>query len=237
LGGLVGLALRNVSACPMELNLRPESVIRREREARQRPALVLAALCLLAGLAAAWLYFDHAATITTQVVEALEPQVRTLQSFESQLKAVRAEAKAQEITASPLLEAVRERDYWAEILNDFNSRLPPEFVWVTAFQPDVRNRPLPADAPPRPKNTPEPPPVQEAIVEVQGLYLLNPRDTAVVDEFINKLNESDYYTVDASPPHVREVPNDLEWAYRYSFALVLKDPIAFTATTTQRKNP
>src|SRR4051794_28869277 len=41
LGGLVGLALRSVSSCPMELNLRPASVIRRQQATRQRPALVV----------------------------------------------------------------------------------------------------------------------------------------------------------------------------------------------------
>ena len=38
LGGIVGLALRSAGSCPMELNLRPASVIRRQQAARQRPA-------------------------------------------------------------------------------------------------------------------------------------------------------------------------------------------------------
>ena len=56
LGGLVGLALRRVSSCPMELNLRPAGVVRRQQAARQRPALILAAVALVTTLAAWWLY-------------------------------------------------------------------------------------------------------------------------------------------------------------------------------------
>ena len=56
-GGLVGLALRSVASCPMELNLRPAGVIRRQIAAKQKPAFVLAAVCLLAGLTAWWMYY------------------------------------------------------------------------------------------------------------------------------------------------------------------------------------
>src|SRR3954471_7444297 len=47
LGELVGLALRSVTTCPMELNLRPQSVVRRQEIERRRPHLVLAAACFV----------------------------------------------------------------------------------------------------------------------------------------------------------------------------------------------
>src|SRR5213079_352878 len=40
LGELVGLALRTATACPMELNLRPASVLRRQELEKRRPFFI-----------------------------------------------------------------------------------------------------------------------------------------------------------------------------------------------------
>lgn len=251
-GGIIGLALRRAASCPMELNLRPASVIRRETQARQKPALIVAALCLLAGLAVAWLYFDHAAKTTAAVVKGIhptaqlpeklaevdpapnsQPTVEELKSYEDKMAAVRGQVKAQEETASPLLEAIRERDYWTQVLNDVNSRLPNKQIWITSFEPGVRKEPAAtaaAGAPKAPVKKTDAP-KDQTVVEVQGLYILNADGTRVVDDFIAKLGESELYTVDAAPPHIREVPNETDLAFRYSFALVLKNPVAFAPIT------
>jgi type IV pilus assembly protein PilM len=50
LGEVVGLALRTVTACPMELNLRPASVVRRQTLERRRVFFVLAAACFVLAL-------------------------------------------------------------------------------------------------------------------------------------------------------------------------------------------
>ena len=50
LGELVGLGLRAVASCPMELNLRPASVIRAHEVERRRPFLIGAAACVIAAL-------------------------------------------------------------------------------------------------------------------------------------------------------------------------------------------
>src|SRR6184192_1627396 len=47
LGELVGLGLRAVTACPMELNLRPASAVRAQALEKRRPFLVAAAACLV----------------------------------------------------------------------------------------------------------------------------------------------------------------------------------------------
>ena len=64
LGELVGLALRSATTCPMELNLRPASVVRRHRLAEQRPYIILAGLSLLLALAGWWLFYDRGAKVT-----------------------------------------------------------------------------------------------------------------------------------------------------------------------------
>ena len=84
---------------------------------------------------------------------------------------------------------------------------------------------------PKPKGAQEAPP-EQTVIEVQGLYLLNDRGPAVVDEFVTKLGESELYKVE---PQVREVQNETDLAFRYTLTLVLKQPIAFKPTITSKE--
>ncbi len=224
LGEVVGLALRNISSCPMELNLRPVSVINRQRLQRQRPYLILAALCLVLILAGWWLYFDHAATVTAEVAAKLQQQVAPLKDMENRMGSVRSEMKRQEEMVSPLLKAVNDREYWTKIIDDINSRLPAEFIWVVNFRTKEAK---PGSAPPPPPGPGAglkggPPKAPAQVLQLEGLYLSNPRGAAVVDDFITKLEESPLYEVSKNEL-TRSVPNEAEWAFEYSVPLILKN--------------
>ncbi len=69
LGELVGLALRSTSNCPMELNLRPASVVRRQRLAQRQPFFILAGACFVLGLLVWAFYFMRVAHVDTRVAE------------------------------------------------------------------------------------------------------------------------------------------------------------------------
>ncbi|MDQ3623239.1 MAG: pilus assembly protein PilM [Verrucomicrobiota bacterium] len=241
LGELVGLALRNTSSCPMELNLRPASVVQRHRLAEQRPYLVLAGLCLLLTLGAFWLYFRQSATLTKNVVAKLEEKARPLKAVEREMSEARAAIKAQEELAQPYLKAVRERDYWAEIIDDINSRLPPDYIWITSFTVTEPKQQQGARPPARPTPTPRPvtpargtraaqaPPTDlgGVVIQLKGLYAVNPRSVQIVDDFIAKLKESTLYTVREGPGDLkRSAPNADFWGFDFSVPLVLKDPIS-----------
>jgi type IV pilus assembly protein PilM len=231
LGGIVGLALRGAVSCPMELNLRPAGVIRRERQARQRPALIVATLAVLVALAAWWLYLQQSAQVTAKVTQELQPKVAGLQGLEGKMEGVRNQIKKQEELAGPLLNSVRERDYWTGILNDINARMPSEYVWITSFEPVVEKvtppRPAPGVKPtPVPRGAPSAPETT-TVVQINGLYLKNDRGPAVVDDFVQKLQESELYKVDMDPTKlIRATETETEWAYSYSFELDLKNPIS-----------
>jgi len=232
MGELVGLALRGISACPMELNLRPASVVRRHVLAERRPALVLAAVCGLLALTAWWLYYMHAASVTNQVLEQVKPKVAGLQGYENRMKSVNSDVKAQAATAEPLMHAVYERDYWATILDDVNKRLPKDYIWLTGFEPQmVTEKPGTGN---KPGAKPNPNQKQAAAgdteVMLRGLYLANERNQAVVDDFITQLSDSQLYTVQKEKLQ-RTVPNETEWAWEWSVPLILKNPITIPASS------
>jgi type IV pilus assembly protein PilM len=235
LGGLVGLALRSVASCPMELNLRPAGVIRRQIAAKQKPAFVLAAVCLLAGLTACWLYYDKIAQLTSEYTEQrLQPRVQALQSVETKMKGIVKQTKDQQAFAQPLLSAVKDRDYWVKVINDINGRLPEKNVWITSFEPqivkeEVKAGPAPKKLPPGQKAAP--PAGPKVVVLIKGLYIYNPEGANVVDAFVQKLDESDLFSVDHDPAkNIRTAQDDTStWAFEYGFPLVLKNPLALTS--------
>ena len=236
MGELVGLALRGTSDCPMELNLRPARVVRRHQLSGRRPFLVMAALCALLALTGWWLYFKQAAEATAEATEKLTPKVTELQKYDKLINAARAEIKAQQDTAAPLLTAVEERNYWVRLIDDIGSRLPKDYVWITSFDMKAPPKGVPGKpeeaAPAQAGKKGGPGGGQRApsgpVLSLKGLYLWNDRQTAVVDDFVNKLSESALYTVDKDNLK-RSVPNEQEWAYEYEIPLVLKNPISLSS--------
>ena len=218
LGEPVGLALRSAVGCPMEMNLRPASVVRAHRITEQRPYFILAGLCLWLTLAAFWIYFDRTATVTESVVANMEPKVNGLKGFEGKINAVRSDMKRQEEVAEPFLKAVRDREAWTKTVDDMHSRLPKDFVWITSFALEEKKK---EDAPVPGK--PVAPKAEKTTFIVKGLYLENPQGPSVVDAFVEQLAASPLYEVDKDESvFKRSVPNDNEWAYEFSFPLILK---------------
>ena len=142
LGELVGLALRSTMSCPMELNLRPSSVRRRQRLAKRRPFLLLTAACFLLGIAGWGFYYARAARLGAEASDHLETQVDRMRGLESQLAQLRKETAALDVVAPPLLQAIGRRGSWLKILEDLNARLPKENIWITELAPTSSGRVL-----------------------------------------------------------------------------------------------
>src|SRR5437870_3916950 len=71
LGELVGLALRSVTVCPVELNLRPACVVRRQDLEKRRPFFIAAAACIVLALLGWSAYYTRAAQVAQQTTEAI----------------------------------------------------------------------------------------------------------------------------------------------------------------------
>ena len=242
LGELVGLGLRSINNCPMELNLRPTSVIRAQRIASRRPYFVTAGLCLLLALAGWWLYFLRAANIQSEVLTEVNAKVATMQGFENRFRAATADLQKVSAVAAPLNQTVEDRQFWAKIINELNMRLPEKYVWITNLQPTSGGKVLPmgdANKPltplsignaPLPGKGPAKNPVIDGIL-VQGMYLHNPANNNVVVDYVKALASSDYFALDMKNRQNSVIldnpPEDPKaWATPYKLQLIFKKPLS-----------
>ena len=214
LGELVGLGLRAISDCPMELNLRPASVARYQDLAKQRPFLVMAAVCLLLSLAGFSFYFFKAAAVEGAVLDKIKPQISTLQNIESRFKNETQALKSTVDSAVPYTQAVEDRQFWSRILDDLNSRIPDHAIWVTSFEPGSS---APVGDAPKAGGV-------YSSLKLKGLYInTQPLGAGIVDEFVKNLALSPLYS--KATAAVRATPNDSDWAFDFEIQLELKNPI------------
>src|SRR5947208_3345970 len=75
LGEVVGLGLRNLAHCPVELNLMPKSYLGRQEFSRKKPYLMASVFCLVAGIAAMGFLFDRLAGVKNDEMAKIQPQV------------------------------------------------------------------------------------------------------------------------------------------------------------------
>ena len=248
LGELVGLGLRAVASCPMELNLRPASVIRAHEVERRRPFLIGAATCAIAALLGWSVFYMHAAGILSTVKEQMDAKVASLRGFQTRIDGIRKEATTLDGVASPLLEAVNARSFWPQLLEDLNARLPKENIWVTELIPLSNGKPVIGAVTARPgaaANAAEPAatpitgaraaggraqggPAIDGLL-VRGLYLWNARQQEVVVDYFKNLVGSPFFKIDPKNQQLAikpTMPNNNEWAFPYELQLDLKQPLA-----------
>src|SRR5215475_8245553 len=131
LGELVGLALRSITVCPMELNLRPASVVRRQSLEKRRLYFIAAAACIVLALLGWSVYYTRAAQVAQRTAETLRQKNSTMQLTEARLDKLKKQIAILDTTATPLITAVNDRNFWPQILEQLNSHLPQSDIWLT----------------------------------------------------------------------------------------------------------
>ncbi len=242
LGELVGLALRSVTVCPMELNLRPASVVRRQDLENRRPFFIAAAACILLALLGWSAYYTRAAQVAQQTAQIIRQKNDTMHLAEGQLDKLKKEITALDNTATPLITAVNDRNFWPQLLEQLNSRLPESDIWITELAATSGGKLLGVSEKRAAEIGSTPPPAAPAGpaargataaaidgINMRGLYLWNPKQQEIVVDYLRNLANSPLFAVDAKTPErfikSNSVPNDTEWAFPFELQLTLKKPV------------
>jgi type IV pilus assembly protein PilM len=242
LGELVGTALRSVTLSPMELNLRPASVVRRHDLEKRQPFFIAAAACILLALLGWSAYYTRAAHVAQQTAQTLRQKNDTMRVAEGQLDKIKKQITALDNTATPLITAVNDRNFWPQILEQLNSRLPKSDIWITELAATSGGKLLGVSEKRAAESalTPSPAPAADAAargptsaaidgINIRGLYLWNPKQQEIVVDYLRNLANSPLFAIDVKTPErfVKSnlVPNDTEWAFPFELQLTLRKPV------------
>jgi type IV pilus assembly protein PilM len=243
LGELVGLALRSVTVCPMELNLLPASVVRRQELERRRPFFIAAAACVVLAMLGWSMYYTRAAQVARDTAQVIQQKNTSMRGAETQLDKLKKQITSLDGVATPLITAINDRDFWPQILEDLNARLPEADIWITELGAtsggkllgagDKRaGQPAPASSPPPSTSGTKIPAAGTKSIDgilVRGLYLYNPKQQEIVVDYLRNLASSPFFVIDPKTPErvikSNSVPNDTEWAFPYELQLTLRKPV------------
>src|SRR5438477_7004395 len=235
LGELVGLALRSVSACPMELNLPPAVVVRRQELEKRCPLFLMAAAGVILALLGWGFYYARAAQVARFGAAKITNINLPMRAAEAKIDKLRKQAGSLDAVAAPLAAVINDRFFWTEILEDLNARLPKQDIWITELIPISGGSPVGVDekhaveiaaTPTAARSTPKTGAIDGILL--RGLYLFNPKQQDVVVDYFRNLVRSPFFNVDPNNQAraiKSTIPNNTEWAFPYELRLDLKKPV------------
>ena len=212
-GEIVGLGLRRVTHCPLEVNLLPKSIQARKQMRLKRPyffgaaaAVLLIPLCLLA-------YTKKTTELKERELRDVRGEVQRLSKLEHELRDEQTKLEALKANAGQVVGLWQQRSMWPDFFNDFNQRWISN-VWVTAFVPEVCSATATASPPPPAAGgresrrggrgggevMPAPVPAQAATsasgcteIRIEGAGMGTADALRLVDELAHNLRQSPYF--------------------------------------------
>jgi len=118
LGEVVGLGLRNLAHCPVELNLMPESTLRWQSFNQKKPYFIATVFSLVMVVAAMGFLFEKLAVVKTDVLNKVTNDVGPEQSKEVRFKKAFGDLKKTEGEVNQVVGWMSDRYYWADVLSE-----------------------------------------------------------------------------------------------------------------------
>jgi len=116
LGEVVGLGLRNLANCPVEMNLMPESTLHWRTFNEKKPYFLATVFSLVVVAFAVGFLFDKLAKSKEDELEKLRPEVQQRQAKADQFSAVYRAVGAAKQEADQIATWMNDRYYWGNVL-------------------------------------------------------------------------------------------------------------------------
>jgi type IV pilus assembly protein PilM len=186
LGEVVGLGLRNLAHCPVELNLMPKSSLRRQSINQKKPYFVAAAFCFALILYAFGFFYENVAGEKERALDQLSAQVTPFERNEATMNRIKRDIAQTQGQMQMYVNWMEDNLYWGRFLADVRAifieveqSMEREFqainpnarvgVWIARLVPGNAEGPLSmADLPV------EEPPKEEASDRPRGAAAANP---------------------------------------------------------------
>ncbi len=123
LGEVVGLGLRNLAHCPVELNLMPESTLKWQSFNQKKPYLMAAVFSLVLVVAAVGLLYDTLAKIKKDNLDTVAQQVAQEERKKQPFDRALADLKRARTEADQFVTWMDDRYYWATVMTELRNIL------------------------------------------------------------------------------------------------------------------
>ncbi|HMJ89516.1 MAG TPA: type IV pilus assembly protein PilM [Candidatus Acidoferrum sp.] len=166
MGELVGLGLRNLAHCPVELNLMPKSAVKGREFGAKKPYLIATMACVVAIIWAYGFFYNKIAESKTASRDRLLGEVSRFKTTKDKLDREIKQLTVAQAQAEQYIEWLNDKPYWGNVLTNFRSVLiaterkaHEQFnvdagVWVERFVPDCSGEATGGGAPPPQFNPP-----------------------------------------------------------------------------------
>jgi type IV pilus assembly protein PilM len=148
-GEVVGLGLRNLAHCPVELNLMPKSSLQRQQFAQKKPYFIAAVFCLVAVVFAIGYFYQRVVAIKQDALDKLKTQLAPMLAKEQEMNKVKSDLDKLKKETEKTVALVDDRFYWSEVLMEFRRILVQAEektkqkqntdvgIWIESFAPLV----------------------------------------------------------------------------------------------------
>ncbi len=118
MGEVVGLGLRNLATCPVELNLMPDSTLRWQSFNQKKPYFIATVFCLVLVVAAVGFLFNQLAGVQEKDLETVVADITPLQAREQQFKRAYGDLKKLKDDAGQITDWMEQRYFWADVMKE-----------------------------------------------------------------------------------------------------------------------
>ena len=123
LGEVVGLGLRNLATCPVEMNLMPDSTLRWQSFNQKKPFLIATVVSMVLVTFAVGFLFEKLAGNKEAEIARLDPQVAELGNKMERFKQAYTKLQKSQTEAQQIATWMQERYYWGDFLTDMRRAL------------------------------------------------------------------------------------------------------------------
>jgi type IV pilus assembly protein PilM len=245
-GEVVGLGLRRVTECPLEVNLLPKSIRARKQFEQKRPYFFGAAATLLLIPLCFLLYTQRTTALLQRQLADVTAEVNRLNNLDRNLRAEQAQVGGIRSRADQVATVVSQRSLWPELLDDLNQRIPAD-LWITSLQLQAAGAATAAQpSAPRGRgqvtrateeeeiathtpgtSAPGAPMVLSDIkIEGAGIHR-GPEDLKLVRDFADRLRESGFFDKNGVDIEKQPAASMKEAAFTFTIRAKLNKPITF----------
>jgi len=225
MGELVGGALQFLpGSSHTPVNLLPPFIAKKQSFAKKIPVLALAAALFILSLMAFALYGIIGNKSVRSATTEITQDSQQLEMISKRIALLRTQQEEIRKTSNTLLRLTLLRQAYPKIIAELAAKVPDRFLWITEVQPAVD--PPQKGAPAQSVDT------DIKAVIVKGLYLDNPRQASVIDDFVINLQASEIFDVKEKEKSKiitqRSSPSGEYWAYPFALRLPLRTPVPST---------